>query len=33
MRAVNIPPLPELQRINVGQTALPDWLAEAAKKK
>lgn len=33
MRAVNIPSMPELQRIDVGATALPAWLAEAAAKK
>ena len=33
MNAVNIPALPALQRINVGATALPTWLAEAAAKK
>ena len=33
MKSVNIPALPELQRINVGATVLPEWLAKAAEKK
>lgn len=33
MKSVNIPALPALQRIDVGSTVLPAWLAEAAAKK
>jgi len=30
---LNIPPTPAAQRVNVGTTALPSWLAAAAAKK
>ena len=30
---LNIPPTPAAQRVNVGATALPSWLAAAAAKK